>query len=564
MEKIAHVFCRGVYPIRVTLAVLSFFVLIGNAQAQDQGEIEKVEIQIVKDKQIVLPRVDRNFEKVPPRPSEPIKPEITYSFKKVDFTTPDYSPSIRPLKLKTEPIRKLYGNYVRVGYGNYASPLIEGSLSSKRDRNKYYGLKVSHHSFGSGPVDGESSSSGSTAVKVFGNTFGKSFSSGAFVSFENWNNKFYGTLPGVFKGDASAQSYTVYSVGASVSNLTSSDFEYKLVGGLSYLTDRLSSSENEINLNLTSAYKLKKSNRINLNADYFLMARTFEPQGTRSRHLLKIRPSYQFSPIENLTLTVGVNTAFQNDTLGNVKSVNLYPNLLANYELSRSIQIYAGLTGDMDKVSLHSLSRENSWIRQNVLLNHTNRTVEFLGGLKGELGGKVAFHTGFGAANLKNLYFYQNDITKAQQFAVVVDQGNTQRVNLFAELGYSAAEKVRASVRGDYFGYSTDKIKEAWHRPTYRIGFQASYNLYNKILLDADFILQGGMKALSIDDPIIETYKAITISEATDLNLKVSYLVSDQFSFFIKANNILDNQYQVYLYYPVRGFQALAGLTWSF
>ncbi|MCA6414982.1 MAG: hypothetical protein IM589_04650, partial [Cytophagales bacterium] len=66
MEKIAHVFCRGVYPVRVTLAVLSFFVLIGNAQAQDQGEIEKVEIQIVKDKQIVLPRVDRNFEKVPP------------------------------------------------------------------------------------------------------------------------------------------------------------------------------------------------------------------------------------------------------------------------------------------------------------------------------------------------------------------------------------------------------------------------------------------------------------------------------------------------------------------
>jgi outer membrane cobalamin receptor len=83
-------------------------------------------------------------------------------------------------------------------------------------------------------------------------------------------------------------------------------------------------------------------------------------------------------------------------------------------------------------------------------------------------------------------------------------------------------------------------------------------------LLDADFILQGGMKALSIDDPIIKTYRAITISEATDLNLKASYLVSDQFSFFIKANNILDNQYQVYLCYPVRGFQALAGLTWSF
>jgi hypothetical protein len=259
-----------------------------------------------------------------------------------------------------------------------------------------------------------------------------------------------------------------------------------------------------------------------------------------------------------------VNTAFQNDTLGSIKSVNLYPHLMANYELSKSVQVYAGLTGDMDKVSLHSLSRENSWIRQNVLLNHTNRTAEFVGGLKGKLGGSLAFHTGFSAANLKNLYFYQNDSTKGQQFAVEVDQGNTQRINMFAEFNYSAAEKIRTSIRGDYFGYSTDKIKEAWHRPTYRVSIRASYNIYNKILLDADFILQGGMKALSIDDPALQTFKSVTLPGASDLNFKVSYLVSDQFSFFVKANNILDNQYQLYLYYPVRGFQALAGLTWSF
>jgi len=120
-------------------------------------------------------------------------------------------------------------------------------------------------------------------------------------------------------------------------------------------------------------------------------------------------------------------------------------------------------------------------------------------------------------------------------------------------------------LRGDYFGYSTDKVSEAWHRPTYRVSFISSYNIYNKILLDVDFILQGGMKALSIEPPFSSgVFKTITINPAADLNVKASYVVSPQFSFFVKANNILDNQYQVYLYYPVRGFQALAGLTWSF
>jgi hypothetical protein len=62
-----------------------------------EGEIEKVEIQITKEKQITLPQANRNFEKIPPRAAEPIKPEIKYDFKNLSFTTPDYNPALRPL-----------------------------------------------------------------------------------------------------------------------------------------------------------------------------------------------------------------------------------------------------------------------------------------------------------------------------------------------------------------------------------------------------------------------------------------------------------------------------------
>jgi hypothetical protein len=548
--------------LRFIISILFLFVA-SVSFAQEQGEIEKVEIEIIKDKQITLGKAERNFEKVPPRPVEPIKPEITYEFKSLPFTAPSYNPILRPLKLKAEPISKIYGNYASGAFGNYSSPLIEAYFTNKRDKNKFYGAKVFHHSFGSGPVDNSNSASGSTEIKVFGRVVNRAVAVGGFLSYENWNSKFYGELPGVFKGSAATQSYIVYSLGADIANGSPADFDYQLRGGYSYLKDNFNSTENEVSFNFTSSYKMTGANKIILQADYHLLSRKYDVQESRTRHLFKVRPAYQFSPIENLTLTIGVNTAFQNDTLGTVKSINVYPHIMGTYELTESIQAYAGLTGDMDKVSLQGISRETSWIDQNVLLNHTNRTAEFLGGLKGKFS-KVAFQTGISVANLKNLYFYQNNAIKSERFVVTYDQGNTQRINLFAELGLSTATKFKAQLRADYFGYSTDKITEAWHKPTYRIGAMASYNVYNKILLDIDLILQGGMKASAIDQSQIGAFKTVTIGAAADLNLKATYLVSDQFSVFLKANNILNNQYQVYLYYPVRGFQAMAGLSWSF
>jgi len=558
-----NLFCELGGKGKIFFAVL-MSIIAANLHAQDQGEIEKVEIEIVKSKQITLPKAERNFEKVSPRPVEPIKPEIKYELANVPFRSPEYNPAIRPLKLKAEPINKIFSNYISGGYGNYASPYLEGYITNKRDRNKFFGAKLFHHSYGSGPVDAGNSASGSTQLKVFARGFGQKLVGGGFLSFENWNNKFYGQLPDVFIGDAASQSYSTFSLGADIGSKSTSKLNYRLSGGFSYLKDNFNSSENEQTLNFESGYQFGRSGKFVFNADYSLITRKFEPQPARSRHLFKIQPAYQFSPIQNLVLSVGVNTAFQNDTLGTVKSLNIYPNIQASYELSSAIQAYASLAGDMDKVSLQKFARENSWIDQNVLLNHTNRTIEFLGGFKIKMLRKIAFNGGVSTANFKNLYFYQNLIGRGERFAVVYDQGNTQRFNLFGEFSLSGSDKVKAILRGDYFAYSTDKVLEAWHRPTYRVSFISSYNIYNKILLDVDFILQGGMKALAVEPPFPSVLKTVTISPAADLNVKASYVVSSQFSVFVKANNILDNQYQVYLYYPVRGFQAMAGLTWSF
>lgn len=531
------------------------------AQQEGDGELESVEIEIVKDRQIVLPKANRNFEKVPPRPVEPIKPEIVYEFRNLKFTTPDYNPLIRPMKLKQEPISKIYGNNLSAGFGNYGSPYLEAWVNSKRDKNRYYGAHLYHRSFGSGPVDGKNSASTNTQLSLFGKAFSNSVTSSAFVNYENLGNYFYGYVPQPSEPDRSdfRQSYNIYRLGGEIENTKSADFNFNFKGGFSYLEDRYNASESEVSLNYRSDYSLDEKKKLILLADYFLIARKDSLRDPAPRHLLKVKPAYQFTPLDHLWLTIGANVAYENDTLGAAKSIHFYPNVHARYELGKAVEAYAGLTGDMDKVSLQTLARENQWVNANLDIFHTNRSIEFLGGFKGKLGRKVGFGAGLALTNFKGLYFYQNNPANRARFDVTYDAGNTRRAAFFGELSYAHAESVKLSLRGDYYSYATDKIAEAWHRPRYRGVFNSTFNLYKKVVFNIDFIAQGGAKAYDF-----EKSQSVELKAGLDLAFRTDYYLSKQFAVFLQLNNVLGNQYQLYLNYPVRGFQAMGGVSWSF
>jgi len=183
--------------------------------------------------------------------------------------------------------------------------------------------------------------------------------------------------------------------------------------------------------------------------------------------------------------------------------------------------------------------------------------------------GKVSFGTGLSVATLKNLYYYQSGMGGLRsKFDVVYDNGNTQRMNFFGELGYSS-QSFKINLRGDYYSYATAIANQitnqnnlentALNRPTYRVSVNSSYNIYDKLLLSADFIAQGGIKALDLDAKNI-----VSLNAGSDLNFKANYFVSKQFSVFLNFNNVLSSHYQLYWNYPVRGFQVLGGVSWSF
>ena len=524
------------------------------------GEIENVEIEIVKEREITLPPADRNFEKIPPRPSEPIKPPIAYDFKSFSFQAPQINPQIRPLKLKRENPSEVYGGFLRVGYGNYSSPLLEAYYNTRKDKNKLLGAHFYHASSDKGPVDGKNSGSGSSGISVFGRSFTKGISLSGNAGYENRTTHFYG-YPAGSDVDASdiKQSFGLFKFAGALSNAMNSDFSYKLGVGGSFLTDKYDAKENEIDLEFSSAYEIDDDSKINVKGDYSYISRSDENVKKKGRSLFVVSPSYAFLPIDDLKVSVGLIAAFENDTIDS-KNVHVYPDIRASYPISPSVDAVASLSGGIEKVSLQSLSYENMWLAPSIPIYHTNKTFDFNVGLHAKLGSRVSAHSGLAIANLKNWYYFVNTAGDQSKFSTVYDGGSgTKRANLYAAISFIQSETAKFMLRADLYRYATSRIEEPWHRPTYKVTANAFYNLYQKFLFNLDIIAQGGMKA---QEPV--TNASVKLDAAFDLNFKTEYLFSKSFSAFVQLNNIASSKYPVFLYYPVRGFQIMGGITWSF
>lgn len=551
---------RILISLRVFFLPVLFFALQENVYGQDdwnkEGDLKDVEIEIVKERQITLPQANRNFDKIPPRPAESSTPSFLYDFKPFTFQASQINPAVRPLKLKQEAAANVFGGYLSAGYGNYASPYLEGFINSRRDRNKLVGARGFHRSSGKGPVDGKNSGSGASGISVYGNAFSEYISLSGEAGFENRSTHFYGYAPGTeVNAEDIRQSYNQFTVKGEISNAKNSDFAYTLGAEFSYLADRYDARESEADFDFSASYDLNDESAIAVGAGYYLINRKDSLIEAKPRSLFVVNPRYEFYPIEDLKLSAGIVVALENDSIS--KDVHAYPDLRASYPLTPSVDVTASLTGGIEKVSLQSLSNENLWIAPNIPVFHTNKLLDFQAALHTKIGNKIAVNGGFSMATLKHLYFFRNVTDDPSRFTVEYDDV-TNRTNFFASLGFAQTETFKILFRGDVYAYGTD-IDEAWHRPTYKVTGETSLNLYRKLLISASLIAQGGMKAF---DP--GTDATVKLDPAFDLNVRTEYLISDSFSIFAQFNNVTSNQYPVFFNYPVRGFQVLAGLTWSF
>ena len=124
---------------------------------------------------------------------------------------------------------------------------------------------------------------------------------------------------------------------------------------------------------------------------------------------------------------------------------------------------------------------------------------------------------------------------------------------------FNESQSFIINLKGEWFGYDTEEVAEAWGRPTYAIGVNGAYNLYQKLVLSGSITAMGGIKGINLQSGTIRDLDAIF-----DLNIKVDYLFSPRFSAFVMGKNMVSQNYERYMNYPAKSISVLGGITYSF
>ncbi|MBK0402877.1 hypothetical protein I5M27_07755 [Adhaeribacter sp. BT258] len=570
---------RNTFKITGIAMLLAFGPVAGfQAFAQkgwnNDGRLESTEIVVEKNRVIELPEASRNYEKFRIEPPEKKTNKVTYRFNDYKLADQDVNLSVRVLTIRQEDLPKLYGNYVKAGFGNYSTPYLKGYFHNKRDDKASFGGNISHVS-SNGPV--KDSDVSNTEIGAHGESYLGNFTIGGRANYERDGYNFYGynrNLVPEGQTRLDEQSFNRIGAEAYLNNLleASSKMQYKLGGGVKYFSDDYDASEFDGFANLNLDYYLGKTSRVNLFTDFSYIS--YNDAGKVSRPFFRIRPSYQMD-LDKLDISVGAMLAYADDKVESGDKLNFYPAIRVGFEaIENKLILFGGLGGDLQRVTVNSLTRENPWLsssfnglaeiqRPGLDVRNTDKQIEVYGGITGSLASNVQFTARASYQNLKNLYFFNHSVMDSSRFVLQYDDEATSLLNLYGEVIYNRADKTRFGVKMDYNNYGgLNLLEQPFYRPSLMTSVFGSYNLYKKILFNAELYYIGssfgkiqrglGSAAILESDNIV------------DLNLKVDYRISEKFSTFVMLNNVLGKKYERFVYYPTKGFNVIGGITYTF
>ncbi|WP_299822227.1 hypothetical protein [uncultured Pontibacter sp.] len=557
---------------KLKLASLAIVLSVGysylnQAQAQGWGEgakLEDAEVVVEKNRVIELPQAARNFEKFRIPAPEAGDRNVYYRF--VDYRLPsqDINLQMKVLTIKQDELTKLYGNYLKAGIGNYGSLYLKGYFHNKRSKDTDYGAEISHISSARGPVDKGNSAVSNSSIGVHGERYLKGLTLGGRLSYGRDKYHFYGYAPNqeteVDKDNIQQLFNRVAAEGTLHNQTSGAPFLYNANLKATYLKDHYDKSEVNVALGMRSEYGIDDVSAFKVDADLSFL--THKDEESVTRNFVKVHPQYQrqFNAVQ---LTLGANIAYTGDTINDARKFNVYPTArLAVEPIKDNLQIYAGLGGGLERVTLYGLTQENPWLAQNVQVADINKGLEVYAGFQANIANYVHLTGRVAYQNFRNLYFYNNSVTDSTKFDLLYDDGVTNVLNFYIEGSFNYSDELRIGLKADYNKYNTNDLEHPFHRPELMSSVFATYNFYDKILFNSELYYIGSSFG-RITRPDGTTVLRETDS-IVDLNLKADYKFTNNFTIFVMANNLFGQKYERFVNYPSKSINVLGGITYSF
>jgi hypothetical protein len=543
-----------------------FNCLPAKAQEKDLGDKEYI---IVKDYKPVLAESVK-ISDLPDADSSSSTPSVlSYKIAPKKIETNYEAGVIKAVKLKDEPISKLYRNLVKLGIGNYSTYYGELFSNSIRSKKGSLGLHLKHFSASPKLSDVGDADFSENEAGLYGKYFLENSTFTGDVNYFRDVVHYYGydindpILRAVNMTEPKQRfNNFALNLGLLSNYMSTGHLDYDVRFHFNSINDLYDVSENDFIVSGTLG-KMVDENYFSLpvSFDYFKKTDASYQQlslnSNLGRSIISLSPQVKIDK-DNFHLMFGLGIDMEKNlsTL-----IHLFPRAEISIPIAEHIlTAFAGVDGNIEKNNFKTITDENPYTTSAVIPENTIHQLIIRGGLKGNFSNTISFNASVNFDQLKDMQYFYNDTSfYTSKFNTLYD--NTDVLNLHAEISYMQSEKLNISLHVDQNSYSPDTESKAWHKPNSIVSIVAKYNLNDKVFADVSLFGRGPQYARFMSGGFVVAQK---LNGYVDANLGLEYRYSKILSVYVHLNNLGFSRYYRWALYPSEEFNVMGGLTYAF
>lgn len=533
------------------------------AQIIKDSILELEEVNIIQSYEPILISSD----KVPLAPDIPKinknkADEQTYQFTDVKGKIKYVAEDIKPIKVSTKGEEKQQFFYLKAGFGNYLTPLLNLSLVNPNQSKFRAGLNTDFiYSKAKNPKFQEYFD---LKARGFGEYFIKNsavLGASAKLQFDRYH--FYGNTDSMLTKNDIKNMYKRFGANLYLKNIADKDYHYQANVGFQNTSNTMKQKETTIDFDAKGSYMFMQN--IGAGGNLWFNNIAYKDDTSKNNRFSIAANPYAIVKYKIWNLQVGANIMITN------KKFYVLPSLQNTLKIYKDyVVMYNEWNSNVKINSLHQTSLENAFILDNNFQNQINEKRTFVG-LRGAFSG---FHYNVNFSQLVNsnhLQFINADSISLGNLPYTSFEADYVKklkvLNPSISLGYQKGNNYGANVTLDYFIYNKNSNVELSYQPQLKADFTAFYTWNNKLNINLNVIAYGKMNALSYYTTLPNDTKKLnlkTIKGVVDVNLSASYFFTKNIGVFIDLNNLAFQKYQRFINYPTYSFQAIGGIKISY
>ena len=479
---------------------------------------------------------------------------------------------------------KIFSNYLTLGAGNFGTINAELFVTENISNTDYFGGMLRHSSSQGGIKDVVLDDKFfNTALDLTYGSRTKAMSWNADLGYQNQVYNWYGIYPGLLSDATIAnideqQTYHTLYLGGRLgldNILKESTFKF------TRFWDAFGSAENRFVAKPSMEFDVIEHK---IKADFIVdyISGSFDQNLDKTASIkygftnVGFQPSIKIQK-EDLTINAGVGLFYSAAQESRESKFFVYPQVTGSYKIVGDLMIlYAGLEGTLQQNSYHDFVQENFFVSPTLAVAPIDQKFDIYAGLKGKLASSISYNIRGSYKNEDGKALFRSNIynlsnantdgyTYSNSFDVVYDKLKT--VSFFGELKADFSKNISFGINGTFSSFSTDAEKEAWNLPAIKLASTIDVNITPKWYAGTSLFFVGERKDIfrqaTVTPPLPDDVN-ITLKSFFDLNAHVGYKYSDRLTFFLKGNNLANQDYQRWLNYPVQGLQILGGASYKF